>query len=139
MKRLVFFKDHRGREPVREYTAAVEKNGEATGLAVIRRELETLAKDGPILGLPHETVIVPKRGIRELRPGDNRIAYVGTGDEIVLLHAWRKRTQKLDTRERRRAELNLARFREEERKEHDEQAQRRGRPRVRPGSGRRES
>lgn len=137
MKRLLFYIDHRGREPVREYIIAVERNGEMTGLAVIRRELETLAREGPILGFPHETVILPKLDIRELRPGDHRIAYVANGDEIILLHAWRKRTQKLDAQERRRAELNLGRFRAEERREQDEQAPRRRRPRLRPGGGRR--
>jgi len=63
-----------------------------------------------VLGLPHEVLILPRPGIRGLRPGDHRIAYVGHTGEIVLLHAWRKRTQKLDRQEARRAELNFYRY-----------------------------
>lgn len=111
--RLVFYRDARGREPVREYIASLDRHGENTALSVIRRQLETLAAEGPVLGLPHEVLIVPKLGIRELRPGNHRIAYAGIGGAIVLLHAWRKRTQKPDEREARRAELNFLRYAEE--------------------------
>ena len=110
MPRLVNYKDHRGREPVAEYIASVGRSGEASGLATIRRELEMLAAEGPMLGLPHEALILPRLGIRELRPGDHRIAYVGHAGEIVLLHASRKRAQKLDRQEARRAELNFNRY-----------------------------
>jgi hypothetical protein len=95
---------------VAEYISRVDRSGEASGLAAIRRELELLASAGPVLGMPHESLILPRLGIRELRPGDHRIAYVGRPEEIVLLHAWRKRTQKLDQREARRAKLNLERY-----------------------------
>lgn len=35
----------------------------------------------------------------ELRFGNQRYAYAVVDGDVVLLHAWRKRTQKLDTRE----------------------------------------
>ena len=110
MLRLVYYRDSRGREPVREYIDAIERHGDHTALAVIRRELQVLATEGPILGFPHEVLIVPKSGIRELRPGDHRIAYALFDGEIVILHAWRKRTRKLDERQARRAELNFLRY-----------------------------
>ena len=113
MPRLVYYKDARGREPVLEYIDALGRQGEHTGRAVVLRELQLLAAQGPILGLPHEVLIVPRSGIRELRPGNHRIAYAVFDGEIVILHAWRKRTQKLDAREARRAELNLLRYTEE--------------------------
>ncbi len=77
---------------------------------MVLRELGLLAAEGPILGLPHEVLIVPRNGIRELRPGNHRIAYAVCEGEIVVLHAWRKRTRKLDVREARRAELNFLRY-----------------------------
>ena len=112
MPRLVYYRDSRAREPVREYIDALGRHGKHTALAVMRRELETLAAEGPILGLPHEVVIVPRNGIRELRPGSHRIASAVLGSAILLLHAWRKRTRKLDEPEARPAALNFLRYAE---------------------------
>lgn len=93
-----------------EYIDALGRHGDHSGRAVILRELRLLADEGPILGLPHEVLIDPRNGIRELRPGNHRIAFAVVSGEIVILHAWRKRTRKLDEREARRAELNFLRY-----------------------------
>ena len=52
-------------------------------------------------------LIDPKLRIWELRPGSQRIAYAAIAGDLVLLHAWRKQTQRLDRRAVRRAQRNF--------------------------------
>ena len=101
--RIEFWADRRGREPVREYTEAIAAAGERSQVAAFRRLLGLLSKHGPAIGMPMARLINRRERVYELRFGDHRCAYVEDGDAIVLLHAWRKRTQKLDRREERRA------------------------------------
>lgn len=101
--RIEFWADGRGREPVREYIEAIAAAGERSQVAAFRRRLGMLSEHGPALGMPISRLINPRQRLYELRFGDHRCAYVEDGDAIVLLHAWRKRTQKLDVREERRA------------------------------------
>ena len=72
-------------------------------MAAFERLLRLLSEHGPALGMPMARLINRGARLYELRFGDHRCAYVEDGGAIVLLHAWRKRTQKLDTREEQRA------------------------------------
>ena len=62
--------------------------------------------------MPESRLIDPETRIFELRPGPHRIAYVEQRGVLVLLHAWRKRSQGLDRRELARAQANLNEWRE---------------------------
>ena len=61
------------------------------------------------MGRSFSRLIDTELRIWELRPGNHRIAYAIIADELVLLHAWRKQTQKLDRRALRRAQRNHVR------------------------------
>ena len=97
-----------GREPVDEYLVELLRTGERTAAATLARHVAFLEEHGANLGMPHARLIDRRMRIWELRPGDHRVAYAEHRDHIVLLHAWRKRSQKLDLRELRQARSRLA-------------------------------
>ena len=107
-----FWADARGQEPVREYIDAIEAAGEGSQVLTFRRLLGQLEEHGPDLRMPRSRMINRRDRLYELRFGDHRCAYAEDGDSIVLLHAWRKRTQRLDAREERRALSRLAQLHE---------------------------
>lgn len=84
---------------MREYLAVLERQGDAGALVNYRRVRALMDESGPILGMPHTRMIERRRRVHEMRIGSHRIAYVESGGVVVLLHAWRKRSQKLDTTE----------------------------------------
>lgn len=61
------------------------------------------------MGRSFSRLIDPELRIWELRPGNHRIAYAAIAGELVLLHAWRKQTQRLDPRASVRARRNFRR------------------------------
>ena len=101
--RIEFWADHRGHEPVRAYVEVIAAAGERSQVAAFERLVRLLSEHGPALGMPMARLINRRARVYELRFGDHRCAYVQHGDAIVLLHSWRKRTQRLDAREERRA------------------------------------
>lgn len=105
---IEYWADRRGREPVREYINALDDAGEWSPVATFERRVDILAEHGPAIGMPITRLINRRARLHELRFGDHRCAYVLVGDSIVLLHAWRKRTPKLDAREERKALNRLA-------------------------------
>jgi phage-related protein len=64
--------------------------------AAIERYIVLLEELGAPLGEPFAKMIDRRARIFELRPGNHRVAYASHADTYVLLHAWRKRGQKLD-------------------------------------------
>ena len=105
---IEYWADARGREPVREYIEAIAAAGERSQVAAFERLLRLLFEHGPAIGMPMARLINSRPRLYELRFGDHRCAYAPDGETIVLLHAWRKRTQKLDVRETARALNRLA-------------------------------
>jgi phage-related protein len=101
--RIEYYADAGGREPVSDYLEALRRSGEKRGIAACEHALEMLEEHGPLLGMPRSRIIDRKGRIYELRAGDHRIAYVQRGQRFVMLHAWRKRSQRLDAREAERA------------------------------------
>jgi phage-related protein len=98
-----YHRDQAHREPVRDYIDGLRRAGDRSGAAGLERAARLLALHGPALRMPHARIIDRERRIYELRAGDHRAAYVQREGRFVLLHAWRKRTQRLDTREADRA------------------------------------
>ncbi len=79
------------------------------------RAAETLWREfGILLGMPHARPVSGHASLWELRPGANRIFYFAhTGRQFVMLHTFRKQSQKTPEREIRQAEKRLAQFLEE--------------------------
>ena len=111
MARVELYADARGREPVLDYVASVARSRPADA-ASIERYVDLLEEKGERLGLPFSRMIDAAARIHELRPGAHRIAYGRHAGVYVLLHAWRKKSQKLDQAEVRIARLRLESWRE---------------------------
>ena len=71
-----------------------------------------LEERGSALRMPDARIIDRDARIFELRPRSHRIAYAEQGGRYVLLHAWRKQSQRLDRRALATAERRLADWRE---------------------------
>ena len=114
MYEIVFYKDSRGREPVKEFLSELEKQADTNKDARIQLEkilahLDALSEKGTRAG---EAVTKHIDGdIWELRPVRNRILYFfWKNNTFVLLHHFVKRTQKTPTREISRAKHNMEDF-----------------------------
>jgi phage-related protein len=92
------YSDRRGRQPVAEYVMSAVRSGEAAVAAQLERLVDRLETAGPALGMPYSRMIDRSIRLYELRFGPHRVAYVEHEGRIVLLHAWRKRSQALDER-----------------------------------------
>ena len=90
LKGIYFYVDDRGHKPVREFIEALSLRDKAKVLAY----LDELKKQGHNLRRPMADHLGD--GIYELRPGNNRIFYFFfLKDNVVLLHALRKKTDKI--------------------------------------------
>ena len=106
---IEFYRDARGHSPITEFLDALEK----TERARCARALALLREFGPLLGMPHAR---PVEGFWELRAGANRMFYFAlVGRRFVILHAYRKKSQKTPRREIETARRRLTDYRERER------------------------
>lgn len=117
MYQIRFYRDRRGREPVREFLdeLAKRKGGHSRKLShLIRRSIEDLSRMGLALGMPNIRRI--DEDIWELRPQRYRIFFFGiNGDSFVLLHHYCKKTEKTPRSEIERAHREMEYYLEEER------------------------
>lgn len=93
-----FYKDNRGHEPVREFIEAQDASVQAKAAKLFR----LLQMYGPQLMMPYARNM--KGGLYELRVrGKNEVrifyVFVATQREAVLLHAFKKRTEKTPSKE----------------------------------------
>ena len=102
-----YYDDSRGEEPVADYIDAIADAGETARAAAFFRLVGLLEEHGAALGMPHSRLINRRERLYELRFGPHRVAYAEVNGKIVLLNAWRKRTQRLDRRAEARALGNL--------------------------------
>jgi phage-related protein len=110
MAEVVLYLDSRGREPVSEYIVKLGRSRPAEAASIVRY-IDLLESKGERLQFPFASPIDKKERIFELRPGNHRVAYALHAGAFVLLNAWRKQTQKLDTREAATARRRLADWR----------------------------
>lgn len=101
-----YYKTARGAYPVVEFMHKQDKSTRAK----YDRMIDLVVNNGPELGMPHTRRLAD--GIYELRlRGKNevRVFYFifSTGRDVVMLHAFNKRTQKLPSKE-----LDIARNRQ---------------------------
>lgn len=109
MYKVFFYRDSNGKEPVGEYIdslASKKDKDSRIKLTKIREYIKILEIKGKSAGLPY---VKPIRGeIWELRPLRDRILFAAVlGKDIVLLHHFRKETNKTPLREIEQAERNL--------------------------------
>ncbi len=91
---IEFYEDRKGNRPVQEYMDELMHRTEVNQIAVYMRELKS---QGYRLQRPMSAPL--REGIHELRPGQNRILYGYNEGVVVLLHAFRKKTQETPIRE----------------------------------------
>ena len=96
MYKIHFYKDSKGREPVKEYLDSWRNKGDKHSQLNFLKSAEyikKLSKDGTRAGTPYIKHIDGK--IWELRPLRNRIMFFGfEGDSFILLSHYIKKTQK---------------------------------------------
>jgi len=97
--KILYYKTPKGKEPVRDFVNSVDKKAEQKIYAYLKK----LADEG-LLPFPYSRKIEGVQKLRELRirQGANiyRIFYfMYSGRTIVLLHAFKKKSQKTPKRE----------------------------------------
>ncbi len=91
---IVFYKDHRGKCPPLEFIEDLPVMEQAR----IRNVLRLLQEFGTNLNMPHAKSIQGK--LWELRPGGIRLFYFAyIEQQFVILHGYRKQSQKAPGRE----------------------------------------
>jgi phage-related protein len=106
MANVEFYRDKNGVEPVDDYFTALAERGEASRVASLAHRIEVMEEQG--YPLPGDVLIDRGARLWEMHLGPHRVAYAQSADVIWLLHAWRKRSRKLDEREARTARRRLA-------------------------------
>lgn len=109
MYEIYFFKDNRGRQPIKEYllelAGRTDKNSRIK-LNKIQEYMEVLVSNGTRAGLPYTRHLEGK--IWELRPLADRFLFAAVVENrIILLHHFVKKTQKTPPQEIEQAKRNL--------------------------------
>lgn len=98
MHEIRFLVDRTGQR-VRNYFLALARFGDSATPEAFEHALVLLQLHGAALTMPHARLIDRRDRIHELRVRDHRVAFIADGKTVILLHAWRKRSQRLDRRE----------------------------------------
>ncbi len=91
---ITYYETERGDHPVREYIESLPDKDRAKAKALIDYLSEKV-----VLNEPHAKKIAGYAGLYELRPGSHRIFYCYHERRVVLLHAFRKKSDKTPRRE----------------------------------------
>jgi len=114
MYRIRFFKDRRGREPIKEYIAELAASNSKDSQIKFQKisdYLKYLSEKGKQAQEPYAKHL--DGDIWELRPIRDRILFAAwDGESFILLHHFVKKTQKTPKKEIDQAKRNLADFRE---------------------------
>ena len=114
MYEILFYENARGESPVLDYMKNLESKQNSNKsarieLSQILLHLELLARNGT-----RNNANITKKidgDIWELRPGNNRILYFYyDGQQFILLHLFRKKTQKTPIREIEQAKSEIKDF-----------------------------
>ena len=99
---VLFYKDLRGRQPVREWLDELGSRSPAEQGAVLHH-IDLLAEFGVLLGEPYSRQLSGR--LRELRAGSWRVTYFADPRRrFILLTSFRKRTRKTDRAQIREAD-----------------------------------
>ena len=114
MFRVFFYKDRNGRRPVLEYIKELLGKGDKDSrikATKIQDHIKYLRRAGPQAKEPYAKHLDGE--IWELRPVRDRILYAAwDGKSFIVLHHFKKDTQKTPRREIEQAKRNLADYRE---------------------------
>jgi len=103
--------DGRGRCPIAEFLDTLPKAERVEA----RNALRLLLEFGTLLSMPHARPLTGHRKLWELRVGPNRLLYFAFTDRrFVILHGFRKRSQKTPSREIETAERRMIELLERE-------------------------
>lgn len=109
MNSIRFYRDRSGNQPVLDYMRELANtNGKEARMKLrkINDYVQMLAKYGLSIGEPYIKRI--EDDIWELRPLNDRIFFVAwTGNEFVLLHVFRKKSQATPKQEKEQAKREL--------------------------------
>ncbi len=109
---IEFYVTRRDKSPVLDFINSLPEQERAKARNVLR----LLREFGLMLGLPHSRPISGRSKLRELRAGDVRLFYFAhRGRRFVVLHGFRKKSQKTPVAEIATAERRMKEFLEEER------------------------
>jgi phage-related protein len=102
---IEFYTDTQGRSPVLEFINDLP----AQDRAKVRNDLRLLREFGVLLRMPHAKPVTGHKPLWELRPGDIRALYFAhVGHRFIILHAFRKKGQKIPPRDIAIAERRMA-------------------------------
>ena len=102
---IEFYADARGKSPVLEFINDLSAQDQAK----IRNAIRLLREFGVLLKMPHARPLTGHKPLWELRPGSIRVFYFAhVGRRFVILHAFRKKGQKTQSRQIAMAERRLA-------------------------------
>lgn len=108
---VIFYEDNRGRCPVKQFLDELQIEAEKSKqskqlLEKVVHYLDVLQTNGTRSGFPYTRFI--SDGIWELRPSDRRILFFGwENNKIVLLHSFRKQTNKTPEKEIKKAKKEM--------------------------------
>lgn len=86
-----FYRDSRGREPIAEWLDGLPTKERAK----VERHLDLLRQFGTNMPGEHARALTGRRPLWELLPHPNRLLYVvHTGRQFIVLHGFRKKSQK---------------------------------------------
>ena len=100
MWKIILYETEKGDNPVGDFIKSLSKKEEAK----VFREIDLLQQNGIYLNFPHSSDIEGCKGLRELRikfsSSNIRIIYfLHVKNTFVLLHGFRKKTQRLPRKE----------------------------------------
>ena len=109
--RIEFYATGKGKSPLVDFINGLSEQERAK----VRNVLRLLREFGALLGLPHSRPLSGRSKLRELRAGDVRLFYFAhTGRRFILLHGFRKKSQKTPPAEIATAERRMKQFLEVE-------------------------
>ena len=109
--RIEFYTTSKYQSPVVDFINELP----ASERAKARNILRLLREFGTLLGLPHARPMSGRSKLWELRAGDVRLFYFAhTGRRFIVVHGFRKKSQKTPTTEIATAERRMKQFLEEE-------------------------
>ena len=101
MFRIVFYKDEKGREPVKDYLVRLAEKGDKDSIIKknkFRDYIRILSEKGTYAGKPYIKHLVDNHW--ELRPMNDRIVFACVKNGVfVLLHVFHKTTNKTPRKE----------------------------------------
>ena len=114
MFEIKFYKDRHGRVPVKDYLRELRNSKDERKRKQadkITEYIDILSVEGKAAGEPYIKHI--EKELWELRPSSDRIFFLSwLGDSFVLLHQFRKTTQKTPRREIEKAFREIAELKE---------------------------